>query len=146
MGMFVRKGPVIPLLSGALPGSGAYSSGATTIDVSNETYLSLSLGYTRGGAGGACELVVEVSRGGSSDWDPAEEVVDASGTVTAGVLACPLASTHLTIATTAATEERRTHTVRVLGYDLARVRARETGDTAHPGTLVATGRAVAIGG
>lgn len=146
----VRKGPLRTIRAGALPASGAWDGDgddeATPLSVYRESAVSLFIRYEEGASGGSAEVLVEVSPvGGGDDWLPAEEALDtdpasvvtsgASRRVPAGYLSVLVEGADVSL-----------HRLIEIGAaERVRVRAREVGVTATPGTLTVRARAVAIG-
>lgn len=138
----VRKGQLTELRSGALAASGAWAE-SSELRVSGESQVSLFVDYTEGGSGGSAEIIVEVSPvGGGDDWLSAEEALDPASASTSGS-ATRLTAQRLSVLYVGT--QKATHVVDIGGAERVRIRAREVGVTATPGTLIVRGRAVAIG-
>lgn len=141
----VRKGPLTTLrASAALAAAGAWGTGETELPVYRESAVSLFVRYEEGASGGSAEVLVEVSPvGGGDDWLPAEEVLDTASAVTSGA-SSRVPAGYLSVLIEGADVSIH-RLVEVGAAERLRVRAREVGVTATPGTLTVRGRAVAIG-
>lgn len=144
MSQEVRKGQLTTIRSGALPASGAWDGDGTALPVYRESAVSLFIRYEDGASGGSAEVLVEVSPvGGGDDWLPAEEVLDTASPVTSGA-SSRVPAGYLSVLVEGA--DVSVHRVIEIGAaERVRVRAREIGVTATPGTLTVRARAIALG-
>ena len=118
----VYKGSVVELrdASTVLTGSLVASSELST---ANDSFVTLSIDYVKGGSATALTLVPEVSPTPSGDdWQPAETTLE-TATPAAGIVTLPAHETRYTLTATAS----RTLHVRVFGAQRFRVRVLETG-------------------
>lgn len=123
MSEMVYKGAVQELrdASTVLTGSLVASSELAT---ANDSFVTLSIDYTKGGSATALVLVPEVSPTPSGDdWQPAETTLDASVSASSGIVTLPAYETRYSLAQSCS----RTIHVRVYGAMRFRVRVLETG-------------------
>ena len=140
--------PVNLRISAALAAAGAWDAAPTESFSSGAHNLTLSFTYTRGAAGGAFDWQLEVSiysiaanaPAGADEW--ITEAVYASGAVAAGVDTQSRAQREYQTyqATAAGAESFPIGPIELNGtVERIRVRARESGSVANPGTLQITG-------
>lgn len=138
-----RKGALVSLRAGALPASGAWDDGSSGLEhlVSAENAVTFFAEYTAGAgaSGNVAEVLFEGSPVSSGDdWFPLEEVLDeAAATLSGQRLPVPVRTASMLLT---GAQRAPAHTVRLGACERVRVRARETGDTSHPGTLVVRAR------
>lgn len=99
------------------------------VDVSNESYVSLFVDYTKGGT--ALELVVETRPQGDDEWY--SETASNSGTPSGGAVSIESVEVTRTITATS----KRAITVPCYGASKLRVRVRETGTPSGTVTITA---------
>jgi hypothetical protein len=135
--------PVVMRASAGLPAVGGWDATPTAQSIFGAQGLTISFTYTRGAAGGAFDYQIELSPysvaalapAGAAEW--VTEAIYASGAVAAG-------------ADTQSREQREFQTYQATGagaedyqvdfelqapYERIRIRARESGAIANPGTL-----------
>jgi len=122
MSEMVYKGAVSELrdASTVLTGSLVASS---ELGTPNDSYVTLTVDYTKGGSATALVLVPEVSPVSSGDdWQPAESALETAA-ASSGIVTLPAHETRYTLAQSGG----RTLHVRVYGAQRFRVRVLETG-------------------
>ena len=139
--------PVTLRASAALPAAGAWDATPTEQNVAGASSLRLSLTYTRGGAAGAFEFQVETSvysiaalaPAGAAEW--VTQALFEPDTIAAGADAVSLMQRESVsyTATGDAAEDFFPTAIDLAGIERVRVRARETGNAAAPGTLSIVG-------
>ena len=138
------QNPVILRASAALEAAGAWDATPTESFSSGARSLTLSFAYTRGAAGGAVDFQLEISiyavvgnvPAGASEW--VTESVYAGGVLAAGVDTQSRLQREFETyqATGAALEDFAYGPIKLKGtVERIRIRARESGSVANPGTL-----------
>lgn len=129
MSQLIYKGAPLTLRAAAALTGSHVASGE--IDVSADSYASVTIDYTKGGSATLLEIIPEVQLQGDSTWRPV--TAQNAGTPSGGAVAVELVSVMYTMTATGAREV----SVPVFGASKLRVKVRETGTPGGSCTVTA---------